>query len=341
MFFFQNSLTNPWFTCIFGHIESAPFAHCILPALELFGRTRCHPTRTVVFALVRSMELVYQRPGVVRGIPVYRFVAPSTLFANGSDYAPNQGFCPCRQSGIQNVSACRFSKSPFLTSASTWAFGQTGTLHKSAGRFLRSYIKEEHRHRPIVSNEAACATMMAFAFQLDSLLRFPSLVVLGWAASPSVPCMAPYRTGTFSPQTHTWLAASASFRCPRVHLPPTLLQRGPRPPPLRSGARSFRRQAWPLYWHSSGEWSSALPTRPLLAPYSPSKCWSSSVLQTLWVICYLMQPLQPQVGDGAGGGENTCRLLPHFLPDASTVCSSSDRFKETRVPFRMVVFVFI
>lgn len=60
--------------------------------------------------LLRSMELVYQRPGVMKGIPLYRFVAPKTLFANGTDYAPNEGFCPCRQSGLLNVSSCRHSE---------------------------------------------------------------------------------------------------------------------------------------------------------------------------------------------------------------------------------------
>uniref|UniRef100_A0A3Q4GF25 Scavenger receptor class B member 1 n=1 Tax=Neolamprologus brichardi TaxID=32507 RepID=A0A3Q4GF25_NEOBR len=57
----------------------------------------------------RSMELVYQRPGEMYGIPLYRYVAPKTLFANGTDYAPNEGFCPCRQSGLLNVSSCRHS----------------------------------------------------------------------------------------------------------------------------------------------------------------------------------------------------------------------------------------
>lgn len=56
------------------------------------------------------MELVYQRPGVMKGIPLYRYVAPKTLFANGTDYAPNEGFCPCRQSGLLNVSSCRHSE---------------------------------------------------------------------------------------------------------------------------------------------------------------------------------------------------------------------------------------
>lgn len=57
------------------------------------------------------MELVYQRDGVMNGIPLYRYVAPKTLFANGSDYAPNEGFCPCRQSGLLNVSSCRHGES--------------------------------------------------------------------------------------------------------------------------------------------------------------------------------------------------------------------------------------
>lgn len=63
----------------------------------------------------RSMELVYQRDGVMNGIPLYRYVAPKTLFANGSDYAPNEGFCPCRQSGLLNVSSCRHDSPCFIS----------------------------------------------------------------------------------------------------------------------------------------------------------------------------------------------------------------------------------
>ncbi|XP_036383261.1 scavenger receptor class B member 1-like [Megalops cyprinoides] len=63
----------------------------------------------------RSMELVYQGQGEVKGIPVFRFVAPKTLFANGLDYAPNEGFCPCRQSGIMNVSSCRNGAPVFIS----------------------------------------------------------------------------------------------------------------------------------------------------------------------------------------------------------------------------------
>ncbi|XP_037672711.1 scavenger receptor class B member 1 isoform X2 [Choloepus didactylus] len=63
----------------------------------------------------RSMKLIYKESGMFEGIPTYRFVAPSTLFANGSVYPPNEGFCPCRESGIQNVSTCRFNAPLFLS----------------------------------------------------------------------------------------------------------------------------------------------------------------------------------------------------------------------------------
>ncbi|KAG7464202.1 scavenger receptor class B member 1 isoform X1, partial [Solea senegalensis] len=69
----------------------------------------------VDICICRSMELVYQRPGVMKGIPLYRFVAPKTLFANGTDYAPNEGFCPCRQSGLLNVSSCRHNSPVFIS----------------------------------------------------------------------------------------------------------------------------------------------------------------------------------------------------------------------------------
>ncbi|XP_029778765.1 scavenger receptor class B member 1 isoform X1 [Suricata suricatta] len=63
----------------------------------------------------RSMNLIYKEAGTFEGIPTYRFVAPSTLFANGSVYPPNEGFCPCRESGIQNISTCRFNAPLFLS----------------------------------------------------------------------------------------------------------------------------------------------------------------------------------------------------------------------------------
>lgn len=56
--------------------------------------------------LFRSMRLAYKESGIVNGIPAFRYVAPKTLFANGTEYPPNEGFCPCRVSGIQNLSNC-------------------------------------------------------------------------------------------------------------------------------------------------------------------------------------------------------------------------------------------
>ncbi|XP_068013538.1 scavenger receptor class B member 1 isoform X1 [Melanerpes formicivorus] len=63
----------------------------------------------------RSLTLVYEQSGNFKGVPTYRFVAPKTLFANGTDYPPNEGFCPCLQSGIQNVSTCRLNAPMFLS----------------------------------------------------------------------------------------------------------------------------------------------------------------------------------------------------------------------------------
>ncbi|XP_071618778.1 scavenger receptor class B member 1 isoform X2 [Heliangelus exortis] len=63
----------------------------------------------------RSMTLVYEQSGNFKGVPTYRFVAPKTLFANGTDYPPNEGFCPCMQSGIQNVSTCRMNAPMFIS----------------------------------------------------------------------------------------------------------------------------------------------------------------------------------------------------------------------------------
>ncbi|XP_033924083.1 scavenger receptor class B member 1 isoform X2 [Melopsittacus undulatus] len=63
----------------------------------------------------RSMRLVYEQSGKFQGVPTYRFVAPKTLFANGTDYPPNEGFCPCMQSGIQNVSSCRLNAPMFIS----------------------------------------------------------------------------------------------------------------------------------------------------------------------------------------------------------------------------------
>ncbi|XP_056389866.1 scavenger receptor class B member 1 isoform X2 [Hyla sarda] len=63
----------------------------------------------------RSLSLVYEKEESYRGIPTYRYTAPSYLFANGSDYPPNEGFCPCVASGVMNVSSCRLNAPLFLS----------------------------------------------------------------------------------------------------------------------------------------------------------------------------------------------------------------------------------
>ncbi|XP_053327984.1 scavenger receptor class B member 1 isoform X2 [Spea bombifrons] len=63
----------------------------------------------------RSLTFVYEKEADFRGIPTYRYIAPNYLFANGTDYPPNEGFCPCLASGVQNMSSCRFNAPLFLS----------------------------------------------------------------------------------------------------------------------------------------------------------------------------------------------------------------------------------
>lgn len=79
------------------------------PQQVLVAATTFWVSPTTLSVPYRSMKLIYKEAGVFEGIPTFRFKAPDTLFANGSVYPPNEGFCPCLESGIQNVSTCRFS----------------------------------------------------------------------------------------------------------------------------------------------------------------------------------------------------------------------------------------
>ncbi|XP_067910587.1 scavenger receptor class B member 1-like isoform X2 [Heterodontus francisci] len=63
----------------------------------------------------RTLDLVFQESSWTFGIPSYRYVAPKTMFANGTVYPPNAGFCPCRQSGVLNVSTCRHNSQVFIS----------------------------------------------------------------------------------------------------------------------------------------------------------------------------------------------------------------------------------
>ncbi|KAJ7309738.1 hypothetical protein JRQ81_007801 [Phrynocephalus forsythii] len=75
--------------------------------------TRSSPVEFYSPDACRSIGLVFKRTGEFKGVPTYRYVAPTTLFANGTVYPPNEGFCPCRQSGILNVSSCRYNPDSF------------------------------------------------------------------------------------------------------------------------------------------------------------------------------------------------------------------------------------
>ncbi|XP_063171484.1 scavenger receptor class B member 1 isoform X2 [Candoia aspera] len=63
----------------------------------------------------RSIKLNYTKTEKFQGIPLYRYTLPKTLFANGTVYPPNECFCPCRQSGIQNISSCQSNAPIFIS----------------------------------------------------------------------------------------------------------------------------------------------------------------------------------------------------------------------------------
>lgn len=59
----------------------------------------------------RSLFLVYDSSGTVAGVPTFRFVPSSMVFANTSVNPANAGFCVpagnCPGTGVLNVSVCR------------------------------------------------------------------------------------------------------------------------------------------------------------------------------------------------------------------------------------------
>ncbi|KAM8938671.1 lysosome membrane protein 2 [Pelodytes ibericus] len=61
--------------------------------------------------LCRSLNTVYERSGIVKGVPVYRFTPSSKTFANVSVNPENVGYCVpagnCLPAGLLNVSNCK------------------------------------------------------------------------------------------------------------------------------------------------------------------------------------------------------------------------------------------
>ncbi|XP_062999893.1 scavenger receptor class B member 1 isoform X2 [Elgaria multicarinata webbii] len=122
----------------------------------------------------RSMKLDFVQTGEFKGIPSYRYHAPKTMFANGTDYPPNEGFCPCRQSGIQNVSACR-SNAPLFISNPHFLYGDPALLDTVDGLHPN---EEEHRLfldlNPLTGVPLNCAIKMQlnlFIKQVPGILQ--------------------------------------------------------------------------------------------------------------------------------------------------------------------------
>ena len=60
---------------------------------------------------VRSLFATFEEEVTVRGLPGYRFVPPSRVFASPTVNPDNAGFCVplgnCLSSGVLNVSVCK------------------------------------------------------------------------------------------------------------------------------------------------------------------------------------------------------------------------------------------
>lgn len=77
----------------------------------------------------RSLFLVYDSSGAVAGVPTFRFVPSSMVFANTSVNPANAGFCVpagnCPGTGVLNVSVCR--------QGMAWPTGASSPLSKALG----------------------------------------------------------------------------------------------------------------------------------------------------------------------------------------------------------------
>lgn len=69
--------------------------------------------RTIVlfFCCDRSVYFTYESTVKVKGIKLYRFIAPKELYLSGDVYEANKGFCvpsnSCLPTGLLNISRCQ------------------------------------------------------------------------------------------------------------------------------------------------------------------------------------------------------------------------------------------
>lgn len=75
----------------------------------------------------RSLFLVYDSSGAVAGVPTFRFVPSSMVFANTSVNPANAGFCVpagnCPGTGVLNVSVCKQGMAQPWLPHSPWGLG--------------------------------------------------------------------------------------------------------------------------------------------------------------------------------------------------------------------------
>lgn len=79
----------------------------------------------------RSLYVLYEEEVTVKGIPGYRFIPPSKVFANKTLNPANAGFCVpaenCLGSGVLNVSPCKQGR-PCSQHVSLWETVSSSSL---------------------------------------------------------------------------------------------------------------------------------------------------------------------------------------------------------------------
>lgn len=114
-------------------------------------------TNRVLFVIFRSIYAIFESELSVRGVPAYRFVPPSEVFANTTINPDNAGFCVggnCLSSGLLNVSVCKQGVCVCVSRRSKIAL-----FHSQEN----SYTKIEHVNAHIISSfmhESLCTFLL-------------------------------------------------------------------------------------------------------------------------------------------------------------------------------------
>ncbi|ESO89463.1 hypothetical protein LOTGIDRAFT_165058 [Lottia gigantea] len=113
----------------------------------------------------RSLDLLYRYEYTLKGIDLYRYVAPPSLFENSTANPANKGFCTeaegCLPSGVVDVSACRQS-APIVLSQPHFLAADPSIINSVYG--LHPNTEE---HQTIIDLEPITGTTMNAAKKLQ------------------------------------------------------------------------------------------------------------------------------------------------------------------------------